>query len=499
MTSMRSHGEGSCFQRRSGRGRGRWVAVVTLRDGRRASRTAKTRDEAREQLAELLRLRDARAPVTRNIRLSDYLERWVSDVQRLAPSTRRKHEAAIRVHLVPALGHIRLSELSVGDVESAIRRADVGPQSRRHLRATLRRALADAVRDGLVLRNVAGLARPEHLPASERTILDANQARILIESTKGTTYGPLWCLLVTTGLRISEALGLSWSDVDFGGNDGRTASVVGEGDAGTVGSGGQPGNRERDLGAGGDDGAGRRGVRLESRGVVSQRLEGHPRRGVHRGGGQLRSQPAITVRRQLARENGEWVHRPPKTAKGRRTIPLTALGVEALRAQRTQQREWMAAYYGGRDGDQRPGLLDGGMGHGPHAVPRSGVAGHSRDEVGAERHRRASTGGEPHVPSAAIQPIDGLVFTTSRGRPLHETNTLAALHKALAEAGLPKVSQHSLRHLAATIWYSQGLPIEAIADLLGHSTVRVTQDLYRHHVQEFSVLAAERMQEALSG
>jgi len=148
--------------------------------------------------------------------------------------------------------------------------------------------------------------------------------------------------------------------------------------------------------------------------------------------------PSLTVRHQLAREDGEWVRRPPKTAKGRRTIPLTPLGVEALRARRETQRE------------------------------------------------------DRGIPST-----DGLVFTSERGHPLHGENTVKRLYDALDAAGLPRVTQHDLRHSCATLLFSLGVPIEVIADILGHSSSRFTADLYGHRVAALSVDATNRMQEAL--
>lgn len=361
MLVMRGHNEGSIFQRRTGE----WVAAVTMRNGRRATRWSKSPAEAKADLAELLRLRDAGARETGRVRLGDYLERWVSRDHDMAPATRRKHESIIRVHLVPQLGSFRLSELSPDDVGAALgllRRSGLDPRSVSHVRATLRRSLADAHRDGLVTRNVAGLAIAPRISTRERTILDAGQARLLVDSTRGTRNGPLWTVLLTTGLRISEALGLVWADV---------------------------------------------------------------------------TPEHVNVHRALAREKGEWTWREPKTAKGRRHVALTELGREAFRAQRAQQ------------------TTDRGT---------------------------AST---------------GLVFTTDRGNAIHATNLLPPLRRDLAAAGLPKVGLHDLRHSCATILFSMGVPIETIADILGHSTTRVTADLYRHRVPELARDAAAKMQEAL--
>jgi len=368
MLPMRGHGEGSIYRHAT---RGVWVAAISLPDGRRRRRQAKTRPEALAELRAMQRALSAEAIDASRIRLGDYLERWVSDDAlraRLAPASWRKHESIVRVHIVPALGSVRLSELRPTEVSVFLRRdaeRHLSPQTARHIRATLRRALADAQRDGLVTRNVAALAEAPTLPHTERPILDAAQARILLDSTRGTRYGPLWTILVTTGLRISEALGLAWGDV---GRD------------------------------------------------------------------------SITVRHALQRVDGEWVLRPPKTAKGRRTIPLTQLGVDALRAQREQQAS-----------------------------------------------DRGATG------------IEGLVFTTERGMPHHATNLLPRLRADLAAAGLPRVGLHDLRHSCATVLFGVGVPLPVIADMLGHSTIRVTADLYRHRVPELSRDAAERMQEAIGG
>lgn len=414
MTLVRGHNEGTIFRRRQGRDAGVWVSAVTMRDGRRVSRTSHSRDDAKAELAELLRLRDANAPITERIRLGDYLERWLDDDHDWAPATRRKHVSVVRTH-TRGLAHLRLHELSVADINGLLRGLVGSGQTRRHVRATLRRALADALRSGLAERNVAALANAPKLHGRERTVLDATQARTLIESTRDTRYGPLWAILLTTGLRISEALGLAWSDVDFGGR---------HEDAGMV----------LDAVAEVEVAAERRGIDARHRGLPTR----------HRGSASERRDagrtPSITVRHQLTREDGKWVRRKPKTEKGRRTIPLTPLGVEALRAQRAMQ--------------------DTDLGNTP-------------------------------------RPIDGLVFTSPTGHYLHGTNTLKVLYADLDAAGLPKVTQHDLRHSCATILFGMGVPIEVIADILGHSTSRITADLYRHRVPELQREAAERMQEAL--
>ena len=91
----------------------------------------------------------------------------------------------------------------------------------------------------------------------------------------------------------------------------------------------------------------------------------------------------------------------------------------------------------------------------------------------------------------------GLVFVREDGRPYHGSKLTTLLYPVLARLGLPKVAVHDLRHSAATILYGAGVPMEAIADMLGHSTVRVTQDLYRHRVEALQQDAADAMERAI--
>lgn len=200
---------------------------------------------------------------------------------------------------------------------------------------------------------------------AERVYLTTPQVRRLIEEGRDDRLWPLWVLIVTTGLRVSEALGLAWSDV-------------------------------------GPD--------------------------------------SVTVRHQLARRDGQWVRSEPKTRRSRRTVALIPIAVEALAEQR--------------------------------------------------RRQDAERGDHP-------RPIDGLVFTMPTGAPIHATNLLPPFRALLSRLGLPRVTIHDLRHSAASMMLAAGVPLPVIADVLGHSTVRVTADLYAHVGIELRRDAADRLAEAL--
>ena len=93
-----------------------------------------------------------------------------------------------------------------------------------HVRATLRTCLNDAVREGLVSRNVASLARPLKLTDTrESVILTRDQIHAFVQMANSHRDGPVWVVALATGARQSELIGLRWSDVDL---DGRVIHIT---------------------------------------------------------------------------------------------------------------------------------------------------------------------------------------------------------------------------------------------------------------------------------
>jgi integrase len=78
----------------------------------------------------------------------------------------------------------------------------------------------------------------------------------------------------------------------------------------------------------------------------------------------------------------------------------------------------------------------------------------------------------------------GLVFTTEVGSPLDPSNLRRATKALCEDAGVTQVSPNELgRHTAASLLYDAGMSLEAIADLLGHSSTRMLEAHYRHRVR----------------
>jgi integrase len=91
----------------------------------------------------------------------------------------------------------------------------------------------------------------------------------------------------------------------------------------------------------------------------------------------------------------------------------------------------------------------------------------------------------------------GFVFTTGIGTPLEPRNLERDYRQILESAGLPYVRIHDLRHTAATLLLTQGVHSRVVMELLGHSQIAVTMNLYSHVVPSLRKEAAEQMDAAL--
>lgn len=160
---------------------------------------------------------------------------------------------------------------------------------------------------------------------------------------------------------------------------------------------------------------------------------------------------AARVRSTLYRpRGGGYVFAPPKTPRSRRQVALTQAAVAALRRHRIRQaEEWLAiAAVVGED------------------------ARRTRDEL-------------------------GVVFANELGAPLRAARVARAFHAAVRRAGLPRIRFHDLRHTAATLMLGRGVHPKVASEMLGHSTIATTLDLYSHVAPTMQRQAADELDAVL--
>jgi integrase len=84
--------------------------------------------------------------------------------------------------------------------------------------------------------------------------------------------------------------------------------------------------------------------------------------------------------------------------------------------------------------------------------------------------------------------------TGTTGRPLDGSIVNHCFHRLLAKAGLPRIRVHDLRHTAATHLLTRGVHPKVVQDLLGHSTISLTLDTYRHVAPGLHAQVADHME-----
>jgi integrase len=88
----------------------------------------------------------------------------------------------------------------------------------------------------------------------------------------------------------------------------------------------------------------------------------------------------------------------------------------------------------------------------------------------------------PEIALAAFKEraSEGYVFQTSNGTPFEATNINRYFKASLKKAGLPIIRFHDMRHTVATLLLSEGTHPKVVQELLGHSQIGITIDLYSH-------------------
>lgn len=379
MTGKRGNGEGTIFQRSSDN---RWMGVIQLGYGPtgrpiRKTVSAKSRAEVLKKFKELQRNVDAGLPVPdATITVGRLMESWRQDVlsHQVSKSCADHYMGVARKHIIPTLGRKKLTDLTTSEVDRLISKKmgeGLSVSTVRRIRSVLAQAIDQGIRWGWVNRNVATLARAPRSVRSEGRTLTVDEARLFLEHLKGHRLETLFTLMLMTGLRRGEALGLKWTDLDT-----------------------------------------RKGV--------------------------------LTVRRQLQREDDGLITRDTKTKRSRRVINLPRPMLDILKVHRKQQETARSAL--------GAGWID-----------------------------------------------SGFIFTTAIGGPLDPRNLLRDFKKVCADAGLGDWHLHELRHSAASLMLARGVKLQVVSEVLGHSSIRMTADVYGHILDPDRESAAAAMADVLWG
>jgi integrase len=333
-----------------------------------------TKREAQAFLTEALRRIDVgtySAPA--KVTLGAYLvDEWLpAATPTLRPSSVATYGHMVK-HLEPLSG-VKLQALRPAHLNALyadLERAGLSPATIRLVHSVAHRALADAMKWGLVARNAAAAADPPRPARPRATAWTATELGRFLDRVRGTRLYALWRLAATTGMRRGEVLGVTWRAVDL--------------EAGTL--------------------------------VVDQQL------GTVKGGG--------------------VAFGPPKSERSRRTIALDPETARALGLHREQQlleRDFAGDAYADQD----------------------------------------------------------LVFADELGAPIHPDRLSRDFIRHRRDAGIETGSLHILRHTAATLMLTNGIPVHVAAARLGDRPEQILKT-YAHLLPQSDELAAERIAAVLA-
>lgn len=206
-----------------------WSIRYRIDNAQRRERGFRTQADAKKALRERLVAIDRQEYVAPSGQtFDDYAQGWLQRAQtRLKPSTFASYSRNLRTHVSPTLGRLplqRIDSLCLDDLFQKLladgRKDDVGgglsPTTVRYIGTIIGAVLADAAKRGVILRNPMDSATPPRpKQRGEHTVWSQDQVRQFLSSTREDRLYPLWRLLLFTGLRRGEALGLLWDSFDL--------------------------------------------------------------------------------------------------------------------------------------------------------------------------------------------------------------------------------------------------------------------------------------------
>lgn len=203
--------------------RGESYVTTWRRAGRQHKASFATLAEAREAKAAHER---GERPTALRVSFERYAHEWIETYRGrtrrgLAHSTRADYRRSLELYAIPYFAKARMTEVSPRDVRSYVEHLEILGQAASSVRknfAPVRAMLATAVEDGVIAANPASVIRVVTARADwdepERKALTRPELAAFLAATPDE-WVPFFQLLVQSGLRISEAIGLTWSDLDL--------------------------------------------------------------------------------------------------------------------------------------------------------------------------------------------------------------------------------------------------------------------------------------------
>lgn len=216
-------GSGTIRQRPDGTWEGRLTVGSDPGTGRpvRKSIYGKTQAEVRKKVTATQRAIDNgtyQAPDKTTV--SEWLDTWMETfcVAKVKPLTYSSYGVAIKKHIKPSIGALRLQAvrgIHVQRLYNGMTASGLSPKTVKNVAAILHKAFSVALKQGLIQANPCDAAELPKATHKEIQPLTDAEIPLFLEAIQGHPFEGAYALCLFAGLREGECLGLSWDQVDF--------------------------------------------------------------------------------------------------------------------------------------------------------------------------------------------------------------------------------------------------------------------------------------------
>jgi len=214
----RTKGEGTVYWDENRRN---WRGQITLPTGKKKSKSSKNKKEVLSWLAEERSKIDKGIFIVEDkVKLGDFITSYMENVavHTLRPKTYHSHFGYIKKHIIPYLGKYRLESIRPDHIQAFythLKEKGLSARTVQYIHTILHKTLKQAMRWGLVSRNVCDLVDVPKPQRQAPELLTAEQINLFLEHIKDHKYYPIYVVAVYTGMRQGEILGLRVNDVDL--------------------------------------------------------------------------------------------------------------------------------------------------------------------------------------------------------------------------------------------------------------------------------------------
>jgi integrase len=214
----RTKGEGSIYFSVSER---TWIAEASMPDGTRKKKRNKDKSVVKAWLTEQQQAaKENRAMPDDKMTFEAFTQRFLNDVAKhtLKPKTYSSYEWILNKHVLPDLGKFKLVAIQPFHLQRLYsQKLDDGLSKKtvRHIHATIRRVLNEAVKWGLIYRNPCDAVTPPRIEKIHPEVWTVQEAQQFLEATSEHRWHAIYLIALTTGARRGEILGMEWENIDW--------------------------------------------------------------------------------------------------------------------------------------------------------------------------------------------------------------------------------------------------------------------------------------------